>query len=499
MNEPDQKSKILLIEDDPDGRQAVNDALLDSGYDVLAAESGQQGLEFFSKQAFDVVLSDIKLPDTDGIQVLKQIRQADPDMPVLLMTAYGTIQAAVEALKAGAYDYILKPLDLADLQSKIGRAIETRRLRSQVFSLKQELFARPIIAKSGQMLSILKQVRTIAPTQANVLILGESGTGKELVARALHALGKNPEGPLIAVNCGAFAETLLESELFGHEKGAFTGANQMRQGAFERAHGGTLFLDEVGLASAQVQSRLLRVLEEREIMRVGGSKSISIDVRIIAASNRDLEELVKEKKFRPDLLYRLQVITISLPPLRARPEDIRPLAGHFIAIVCKENGRRFETIEPDFYAALEKHDWPGNVRELRNVIESAVILATAPKLTAANLNGAKISPGSPQARPPQTVLPSNMEGEAVLSRQQNDTKTLHLAPFEADTKLPPSIIGKSHENTSHPTSLTLAEIERHAILGALQRHKGNRTLAAEELNISTRTIQRKIKDYNLPF
>lgn len=448
--EPDQKPKILLIEDDPDGRRSVDDALSESGYNVVSAESGKQGLDFFSKEAFDAVLSDIKLPDIDGVQVLKQIRMSETEIPVLLMTAYGTITAAVEALKAGAYDYILKPLDLTDLQAKIAHAVEIQRLRRNVTALKQELFARPIIAKSQEMLSVLNQVKKIAPTQANVLILGESGTGKELVARSLHALGKNPAGTFIAVNCGALAESLLESELFGHEKGAFTGAGQMHMGAFERAHGGSLFLDEVGLASPHVQSRLLRVLEEREIMRVGGSKPIRLDVRIIAASNRNLEELVAEKLFRHDLLFRLQVITIHVPPLRARRADIRPLADHFIALICKENGRHINAVEPDFYAALEKHDWPGNARELRNVVESAVILVNSSRLKAADIK---------------------------LSAQGQNP-----APVE-----------------SHAIPKNLAEVERENILNTLQRLNGNRTLAAGELGISTRTIQRKIKDYNLPF
>ena len=450
MNEPDQKPRILLIEDDPDGRRSVSEALIESGYEVVAADCGQKGVGMFGQQTFDAVLSDIKLPDIDGVQVLRQIRKTDPDMAVLLMTAYGTISAAVEALKAGAYDYILKPLDLTDLQAKIAHAIEARRLRCQVASLKQELFARPIVAKSKEMLSVLKQAQTVAPTSASVLILGESGTGKELVARALHAQGKNPEGNFIAVNCGAFAENLLESELFGHEKGAFTGATQTHTGAFERAHNGTLFLDEIGLASAHVQSRLLRVLEEKEIMRVGGSKPIALDVRIIAASNRDLDELVAEKKFRHDLLYRLKVITIHIPPLRERPDDIRPLAEYFITRSCKENGKHIEAVDPDFYAALEKHPWPGNVRELRNIIESAVILASSPKLTPADIR---------------------------LSSH--------------DLNSPPA--------DSMPIKRSLAEMEREAILSALQRNKGSRTLAASELDISTRTIQRKITDFNLPF
>ncbi|MFA7160799.1 MAG: sigma-54 dependent transcriptional regulator [Kiritimatiellia bacterium] len=464
-NELEHKPKILLVEDDPDGRAAVTDALRDGNCEVVAADCGRKGVEIFRSRAFDAVLSDIKLPDIDGIEVLRQILQKEPGVPVLLMTAYGTVSSAVEALKAGAYDYILKPLDLAELQAKIAHAIETQSLRRQVSELKQELFARPIIAKSAAMLSVLDQVRAAAPTGATVLILGESGTGKELVARALHALGKNPEKSFVAVNCGAFAETLLESELFGHEKGSFTGADRAHAGAFERAGEGTIFLDEIGLASPRVQSRLLRVLEEKEIMRVGGSKPIAVAARILSASNRDLDDLAAEKLFRQDLLYRLKVITIHIPPLRARPEDIRPLAEFFIARACKDHGRQIEAVEPDFYAALEKHAWPGNVRELRNAIESAVVLAQTPRLAATNIK----------------LTPSMQVGRDSLVPPQTNGRT-------ASPALP---INQSNQ--------TLAEIERSAILEALRRHNGSRTLAAKELDISTRTIQRKIRDYNLPF
>ncbi|MDD5482570.1 MAG: sigma-54 dependent transcriptional regulator [Kiritimatiellae bacterium] len=450
MNGPDQKPRILLVEDDPDGRRSVADALAASGCEVAAVDCGNKAVELSGRQDFDAVLSDIKLPDIDGIQVLKLIRQSDQNMPVLLMTAYGAITAAVEALKAGAYDYIVKPLDLTDLQAKVSHAVENRRLRRQVVSLKKELFARPIIAQSRGMRAVLKQVETVAPTHANVLILGESGTGKELVARALHAQGKNPEGKFIAVNCGAFAESLLESELFGHEKGAFTGATQMRPGAFERAHGGSLFLDEIGLASPHVQARLLRVLEEKEVIRVGGSKTVAFETRIIAASNRGLEELTEGRLFRHDLLYRLKVVTIRIPPLRERPDDIRPLADYFMAGFCKQNGRHIESVTPDFYAAVEKYEWPGNVRELRNAIESAVVLAGSPRLTAADIS-----------------LPGAGEN---LPRPE-----------------------------CPPAPVALAAMERELILNALRRHKGSRTLAARELDVSVRTIQRKIKDYNLPF
>ena len=448
----DRESTVLVIEDDPDGRRSVEDALEVSGYNVISSANGEDGVRLFKEHDIDVVLSDVRLPDIDGMQVLARIRKLDSNVPILLMTAYGTVSSAVTALKSGAYDYILKPLNLDDIQSKVARAIETRRLRSEIVSLKKALQtqypSRAIIAKSDKMLNIMKQVQAVAPTQASVLILGESGTGKELVARAIHFESKRVEGPFTAVNCGAFSESLLESELFGHEKGAFTGAANQHVGAFERAHGGTLFLDEIGIAPSAVQTRLLRVLEEREILRVGGSRPIPVDVRVISATNRNPDDLVAEKTFRHDLLYRLQVVTIRIPPLRERPADIRPLTNHFIAAACANHGRHIETVDPEYYKFLENHNWPGNVRELNNVVESSVIMADTAHLTAADIQLERSSPVTPE------VIPAD---------------------------------------------LTLAEIEKHALLQSLTRHKGSRTIAAEELGISTRTILRKIKEYDLPF
>ncbi|MBU0713725.1 MAG: sigma-54 dependent transcriptional regulator [Verrucomicrobia bacterium] len=443
-------ARILIIEDDPDGRRSVAEAMEESGYTVVTAATGDTGIRLFQEQTFDAVLSDIRLPDLDGHKVQERLRAINADIPVLLMTAYGTVSAAVAALKSGAYDYILKPLDLTDIQSKVAHAIENRRLRSQVSSFKKALYGREIIAVSPAMIEVLRQVKTVAATQATVLILGESGAGKELIARALHDGSARADGPFVAVNCGAFSESLLESELFGHEKGAFTGAVNQHAGAFERAQNGTLFLDEIGIAPPAVQIRLLRVLEEREIIRVGGSKPIPIDVRVISASNRNLDDLVAERTFRHDLLYRLQVVTIHIPPLRERREDIRPLADFFITAACSLHGRHIDEIEDGFYKTLERHPWSGNVRELKNAVESAVIMATTSRLTTASLN--LVPPGE---HPP------------------------------AEINIPPQT--------------TLAEIERQALLQSLTRHTGSRNLAAEELGISTRTIQRKIKECDLPF
>ncbi len=451
MNHSSQPS-VLVIEDDPDGLRSIVDALESSGNKVISSSTGMEGVRLFGENDIDVVLSDIRLPDIDGMEVLARIKQLDSDAPVLLMTAYGTVSAAVAAVKAGAYDYALKPLDLDDIQAKTARAVETRLLRSQVSELKaalREQYPARIIARSGKMLQLLRQVKVVAGTQATVLIQGESGTGKELLARAIHLASARAEGVFAAVNCGAFSDSLLESELFGHEKGAFTGAASMHRGAFERANGGSLFLDEIGIAPPPVQARLLRVLEEREILRVGGNSSIPVDARIISATNRDLDKLVAEGKFRHDLLYRLKVVTLNIPPLRERKEDIRPLAEHFLATACANHGRYIESVDPCYYEVLEEHNWPGNARELNNVIESSVIMAENAKLSFRDLN---------------------------LGRKDG---------------------GALEEAAGDHLSLSI--IEKRAILQALTRHKGSRTLAAEELGVSTRTIQRKIKDYSLPY
>jgi DNA-binding NtrC family response regulator len=448
------KPRVLIVEDDPDGLRSVVESVEDMGFEAVAATNAARATALLAEQSFDAVLSDLVLPDRDGLSVLEVARRADPNLPFLIMTAYGTVSTAVKAMKSGAYDYITKPLDLDDIQTKLSRAVETRRLRSKVddlqTTLKRSHSAETIVARSPAMAEVIGQIGALAGTNATVFIQGESGTGKELAAKALHYDGARATGPFVAVNCGAFAESLLESELFGHEKGAFTGAMRQHRGAFERADGGTLFLDEIGDAPKSVQVKLLRVLEEREIVRVGGQETLPIDVRLISASNRDLDALVADGRFREDLLYRLKVVTLEIPPLRARRDDIRPLADRFIAAACEDHGRHVEAVGPDFYAALEAYDWPGNVRQLRNVIESAVILAREPRLTASSLR---------------------------LGDARRAEETQPVAPA-----------GK-----------TLAEMERDILAQVLERNRGNRTLTAEQLGISRRTIQRKIQEHNLPF
>lgn len=448
------KPKVLLIEDDPDGRRSVTDVVEEMGCECVSAGSGNEGVELFKGGGADVVLSDLVLPDIDGIEVLRRLVKLDKSLPVLIITAYGTVSTAVQAIREGAYDYVAKPLDFEDLQSKVRRAIETRRLRSEVADLQAVLKGKygvdSMVAEAPCMRDLLRQVQTLADTNATVLIEGESGVGKELVARALHVDGRRKRGPFVAVNCGAFTESLLESELFGHEKGAFTGAVQQHKGAFERADGGTLFLDEIGDAPKPVQVKLLRAIEEKEIIRIGGQNSFHVDVRLISATNRDLDEMVEAGDFREDLLYRLKVVVLRVPPLRERRADIRPLADRFIAASCEEHGRLIREVEPAFFEGLERYDWPGNVRQLRNVVESSVLLATEP------------------------ILRAKLLSFGTVRR-------------------------KEAGGMDFPDEMTLESLEKQALSHYLGKYEGNRTLAADKLGVSRRTIQRKIKEHNLPF
>ncbi len=448
------KPFILIVEDDPDGARSVVDAAEDAGFETALAQTASAGLDRFSARPPDLVLTDLVLPDFDGIELLGRIKRLNATVPVIVMTAYGSVASSVRAMRAGAYDYVTKPLDLDDIQAKLRRAAEASRLRREVSTLSASVRARysasAMVAESPAMRAMLSQIEALADTAATVLIQGESGTGKELVARALHTDSRRASGPFVAVNCGAFAESLLESELFGHEKGAFTGAASRHAGAFERADGGTLFLDEIGDAPTAVQVKLLRAIEEREIRRVGGQEPFRVDVRLVSATNKDLAERVGEGKFREDLLYRLNVVTLTLPPLRRRREDIRPLTDRFIARAAADHNRAISQVEPEFYARLETYDWPGNIRQLRNVVESAVLLAASQTLRA----DALILPGDTHAKAGACTFPEN---------------------------------------------LTLAEIERLVLEQTLTRCDGNRTLTAERLGLSIRTIQRKIKEHCLPF
>lgn len=457
------KPLLLIIEDDPDNLRSVKDVAEDAGFKTMCCTEGIAGVETFRAKMPDVILSDLVLPDIDGFEVLKRIKHIKSSIPLIIMTAYGSVESGVRAMREGAYDYVTKPLDIDDIQSKLRRAYETSLLRKKVDSLSRSIKERyatsAIIAASDGMKKVLTKIEALADTSATVLVRGESGTGKELVARALHVDSIRGDGPFIAVNCGAFAETLLESELFGHEKGAFTGATGTHKGAFERAHGGTLFLDEIGDAPQSVQVKLLRALEMKEVRRVGGRETFNVNVRLVSATNKDLETMVHDETFREDLLYRLNVVTVEIPPLRDRIADIRLMTDRFIAAAVAENNIPVNHVDPSFYERLEEYSWPGNVRQLKNIVESAVLLSPGGILNEQSINL------------PQTTM-------------RNRSKVVEeSAPTETETY----------------DALTLDEIERLVLSDRLKKNNGNRTITAEQLGISRRTIQRKIKEHELPY
>ena len=371
--------KILVVDDELKMRRILQMALQEDGYSVTSAENGKQALEKISGLPFHLVIADMKMPAMGGMELLKKIKELDEKLPVIIMTAYGTVSTAVEAMKQGACDYILKPFDIEEMKLIVSKAISMNRLIKEKEFQQEELKTKygfeNIIGKSPLIQEVCETIKKVTNVKSTVLIYGESGTGKELAARAIHFAGKMSERPFIAVNCAALSETLLESELFGHVRGAFTGAHADRQGRFELADRGSLFLDEVGAMSRSLQASLLRVIETKQFERVGGTKTIHVDVRIIAATNTDLKELVKKGDFREDLFYRLNVVPITLPSLRKRRDDIPILANHFLNLYNMELGKKIKMISPAAINILSSYTWPGNVRELENVIERAVVLA----------------------------------------------------------------------------------------------------------------------------
>jgi two-component system, NtrC family, response regulator AtoC len=373
---------ILVVDDDPDIREVLADRLESLGYRVLTAANGMEGLETLERQNPQLVLLDIEMPGMNGLEMLGQIRKREHDVPVIMITAYGTIERAVEAMKEGAYDFIPKPFEPDHVALIVSKALERDTLKREVEILAEELDERHrmVVGQSPQMNRALDVARKAAASRSTILLLGESGTGKEIFARAIHSWSDRRNQPFVAINCVGLSKALLESELFGHEKGAFTGALQVKKGKMELAHGGSVFLDEVGDISTELQTKLLRFLQEREFERVGGTKPISVDVRIIAATNRDLNGAVRDGQFREDLYYRLNVIPLTLPPLRERKEDIPGLANYFLGRFASETKKNFARITEEALKKLAAYDWPGNVRELANVIESAVVLGQGPEL-----------------------------------------------------------------------------------------------------------------------
>ena len=444
--------RILVVDDEPAQRELVGGFLRKHGFDVVEAGGGSEAVARFKQEAFDLVLTDQRMPDLSGLEVLEAVRSTSPETAVVIMTAYGTIGTAVSAVKAGAADYLTKPLNLDDLLHRVHRVRERQRLVAENRELREALAERHrvegIIGDSGRMQEVLSLVRRVAPSDATVLIRGESGTGKELIARALHYASPRAAGPLVKVNCAALAESLLEAELFGHEKGAFTGAVASRKGRFELADGGSIFLDEIGDLPPHLQVKLLRVLQEREFERVGSSRPIKVDVRLLAATHRNLEALVREGRFREDLYYRINVVTIVLPPLRERREDLPPLIEHFLRAFAGKNGKTVRGLTREAREALLRYDYPGNIRELENLMERAVVL------TRDDVIGVEDLPLTLE-----TPAPGSGEGAGLIAAVEG--------------------------------------LERRMIREALGKADGTQTRAAELLGISERVLRYKLKKYGL--
>ena len=447
---------ILVVEDGRSQRDILRDFLRDDGHDVTEAENGDRAIEAVKSAYFDLLLLDYKMPGMDGMEVLEEVKGINPEIDVIMMTAYGTVDAAVKAMKAGAADYITKPIELEELRILIDRIAEQRTLRKENETLREELRGKgvttnQIIFQSAAMSEVVNLSGRVASSSATVLIQGESGTGKELLARLIHNLSPRSERPMIVVNCAALSENLLESELFGHEKGAFTGASRRRIGRFEEADGGTLFLDEIGELSPAVQAKLLRFLQEREFQRVGGNRNIRSDVRIISATNRNLKGKIEDGTFREDLYYRLNVVRIAVPPLRERKEDLSPLIDHFLGRFAIENSKEIQGISPEARDLLLKYDYPGNVRELENIIERAVVIT---------------------------------RGSVVTSRD---------LPFSGSAVQPHT----SEVKTWRSLQESVEDLERKMIKRALDETANHQTKAANMLGVSERTLRYKLKKYGL--
>jgi DNA-binding NtrC family response regulator len=446
----DTKGRILVVDDEVNARTALAELLRDEGYAVDLAADGFKALGKLADFSPDLVLTDLKMPGMDGIQLLDRVREHDPEVAVVVMTAFGEVETAVGAMRAGARDYLSKPVNVGELSLVVAREMEQRRVRVEAGALRARLSERysfdNIIGSSAPMQEVFKTVSQIAASRASVLITGESGTGKELIAAAIHERSPRAKGPFVKLHCAALAESILESELFGHERGAFTGAVARRDGRFFQANHGTLFLDEIGEISPAVQIKLLRFLQEREFERVGGNETITVDVRVIAATNRDLAHAVAAGKFREDLFYRLNVINLEMPPLRSRPSDVPLLAAHFLRKYAAENGKDLRAFTADALERLASYSWPGNVRELENVIERAAVLARASEVSGAEL--------------PPHLVPSSRERDGV--------------------RIP---------------GATMAEVERYAITKTLESTGGSTSRAAEVLGISVRKIQYKLHEY----
>jgi Nif-specific regulatory protein len=449
--------RILVVDDHDTLRRGIVKALTDAGHDVEQAANGTAAIERLQDSQFDVVLTDLRMGGADGLDVLRTTTKLQPHAAVILMTAFGSINTAVEAMKIGAIDFVQKPFEIEEMEMKVEKAIEMRRLKHQVEYLRDAQLGHydfdRIVGASGALQQVLGIVQKVARSNSTVMIKGETGTGKELIAGAIHHNSLRANKAFVKVNCAALQENLLESELFGHEKGAFTSADKQRIGRFEQADGGTLFLDEVGDMSTSTQAKILRVLQEHEFERLGGTRTLKVDVRIITATNRNLAQMVKEGRFREDLYYRLNVVSVEMPPLRDRKDDIPALAEFFVKRFAGELKKRVDAVEPDALRVLMRHQWPGNIRELENVIERAVLLTDGPAITAADLQVGDHSASQSGDRPSVVRIPA--------------------------------------------TGIALEEIERQAVVEALRMSGWVQKDAADLLGISPRVMNYKIKVLNI--
>jgi two-component system response regulator HydG len=448
------KSAILVVDDDLAHRTMLRTLLGGWGYDVAEADDGQSAVEAVHKKPFDLILMDIRMIRVSGLEALVEIKRFNPAIPVVIMTAYASVETAVKALKKGAYDYLTKPLDFDELKIIMERAMEHSRLQEENRYLRESLASqfdrRNLIGRSDPMTRLMETVTQVAPSEATVLITGESGTGKEMIAGAIHFNSRRKEGPFVKINCAAITETLLESELFGHEKGAFTGAERRKEGKFRQANRGSIFLDEVSEMSLAMQVKLLRVLQEREIVRVGGENVIKIDVRVIAATNKDLIREIQAGRFREDLYYRLNVVTLHVPPLRERKEDIPLIAQHFLTLFAEKNHKNIKGFTPRAMDRLLRYNWPGNVRELMNAVERGVVLSRSEHLDEEEFSLVlQDQPRSAEPPAPQIAAPS------------------------------------------------LNAVEKETILRALETSGGNKSEAARRLGITRRTLHLKLKKYGM--
>jgi DNA-binding NtrC family response regulator len=442
----------MIVDDEKNTREGLKWVLESTGAEITLAENGEQALVRLGSQPVDVVLSDLKMPRMDGMELLEHVKEEFPETDFVILTGHGTVETAVQAMKRGAFDYLIKPVNIEELQLLVERIFEQKALKQENERLRREVDDRygfeSIIGRSPQMEQVFEKVRQVAPTKASVLIQGETGTGKELIAKAIHFNSPRRRKPFIAVNCGALSQTLLESELFGHEKGAFTGAIKQKAGRFELAHGGTIFLDEIGETTPELQVRLLRVLQEQEFERVGGMKPVKVDTRVVAATNRDLKKEVDAGRFREDLYYRLNVIRLDLPPLRDRVDDIPLLVNFYLKQFCKDHGRDL-TVNPKAMSLLQNYHWPGNVRQLRTVMESAVILSSG-----------------------KEILPRNLPEEI-----RNDTQPANAIRLRV--------------------GMTVADAERELIRATLAELQGNKAKASRMLGLGRKTLYRKLEEYEI--